>query len=185
MITTETRHLTASMVVLDPEAASVLLVWHRATGKLMFPGGHVDPDEAPYEAACREVCEETGVGVGLMGFALYDLPPGFRQLPNPWMTVEIPAPPKPDRGPGKPAEPPHSHIDLLFIGEADSGLPLRPALAEVSKAGWYPVADLTNRGRYDCRAEVPELAAHALWLRGGDGRISRLYDADTQVSGQR
>ncbi len=54
-VTPDTRHFTASMVVLDVERGLVLLVHHRASGLWMFPGGHVDPDEAAHEAALREV----------------------------------------------------------------------------------------------------------------------------------
>lgn len=170
-VTTTSRHFTASMVVVS--GPSVLLVHHRATGKLMFPGGHIDPDEAPHEAAVREVHEETGISVALLGFPLYDLPPGFEQLPTPWMTVEMQAPAKPDRGPGKPAEPAHWHIDLLFIGEpVDPQAELRPARSEVHTAEWVRVVDLERygRSRYDYRAEVPEVARRAVALVRGDSR---------------
>lgn len=52
-ITQATRHLTASMAVIDPDTTEVLLVHHNATGKWVFPGGHIDPDETPGEAALR------------------------------------------------------------------------------------------------------------------------------------
>jgi 8-oxo-dGTP pyrophosphatase MutT (NUDIX family) len=163
-VTTSSRHLTASMVVIDPTARTVLLVWHKATGKLMFPGGHVDPDETPFDAATREVFEETAL-THLTAHRTEPLTqlPGMRQEPNPWVTYEIPAPAKPDR-PGKPAEPAHSHIDMLFIATANSEMPLEPALGEVLTAGWYPVAELGDR---DVRAEVPHLAAAAMRLFAG------------------
>ena len=41
------RHFTASMVVIDTTTARVLLIHHNASGLLQFPGGHVDPNEAP------------------------------------------------------------------------------------------------------------------------------------------
>ncbi|MFY1633651.1 NUDIX domain-containing protein [Solwaraspora sp. WMMB335] len=34
---------------------------HRKIGLWLYPGGHVDPNETPAEAAVREVVEETGV----------------------------------------------------------------------------------------------------------------------------
>lgn len=109
------RHLTASAVVIDPNTEAVLLVWHRASQAWMFPGGHVDPDESPAEAAVREVQEETGLAATLVGRP-FDLPEQTWQA-SPFLTAEIPAPAKPER-PGKPAEAAHSHIDQLFLATA-------------------------------------------------------------------
>lgn len=171
-ITSHTRHLTASAVVIDIDAGTVLLVHHIATGKWMFPGGHVEENESPNEAAAREVYEETGVSAVIADVSRdtsrFTLPGGFVRLPNPWMTVTIPAPGKPDRGPGKPAEPPHTHIDMLFLATpAHLGAVLHAQVGEVASVVWAPVGDLTAGG-YDCRGEVPGVAQYALrFMRGG------------------
>jgi 8-oxo-dGTP pyrophosphatase MutT (NUDIX family) len=156
-VTETTRHLTASMVVIDPHTASVLLVHHNATGKWLFPGGHVDPDETPAEAALREVREETGIHATITGQTVMDLP-GMVWHPSPWITAEIPAPAKPQR-PGKPAEPAHTHIDLLFIGTADSTAEITVLLDEVASVRWVPIDQVAS---LDVRAEVASLAAAAL-----------------------
>src|SRR5260221_14578866 len=52
-------HLTASAVVVGPEG--VLLHRHKRLRKWLQPGGHIDPGEAPWQAALREVAEETGL----------------------------------------------------------------------------------------------------------------------------
>lgn len=159
-VTETSRHLTASMVVIDLARAVVLLVHHTATGKWLFPGGHLDPDETPAEAAVREVAEETGIRPALVarrpGLEL----PGMIWHPSPWITAEIPAPAKPER-PGKPAEPQHTHIDLLFLGTADSRGDLTEALDEVGAARWVPLVDLPA---LDVRAEVPAVAEAAYRL---------------------
>lgn len=155
-VTHGTRHFTASMIVIDPNTAQVLLVHHKATGRWMFPGGHVDPNETADQAAVREVWEETGVRAVIAAQAVRDLP-GMVWCPSPWLTAVIPAPAKPDR-PGKPAEPEHTHIDLLFIGTADSAAPLAACVAEVASARWVPVEQV---GELDVRAEVPALAVDA------------------------
>lgn len=164
------RHLTASMLVIDVEACEVLLIHHLASDALMFPGGHVEPGEAPHDAALREVEEETGLRPHL-GQPELSLP-GMTVQPTPWQVCEIPAPPKPDRGPGKPAEPAHSHIDALYLATADASLPLDPQLAEVASAKWYYIPTLHQ---HPCRAEVPILARRAYhdlrWpATGADGR---------------
>lgn len=164
------RHLTASMVVIDPSDPhhpKVLLIDHLASGFKQFPGGHLDPNEAPHEAALREVFEETGVAPRIM-FARRPQIDGMTQFPAPWRVYQIPAPAKPDRGPDKPAELAHLHIDMLYVGTADSSGELVPALREVSRAIWVPVSDL--RQMPGVRADVPVLAAGACSLvpkRGG------------------
>lgn len=153
------RHLTASAVVIDPNTETVLLVWHRATGAWMFPGGHVDPNESPAEAAVREVQEETGITAQLAG-RRHDLP-GQRWQPSPFLTAAIPAPAKPER-PGKPAEDAHEHIDQLFLAVADSTTATTAAEQEVAGVRWAPVEEL---GQLDgARAEVPVVADYALAL---------------------
>jgi 8-oxo-dGTP pyrophosphatase MutT (NUDIX family) len=52
-------HVTASAIVTGPRG--VLLHRHKRLGLWLQPGGHIDPDEEPVDAALREVTEETGV----------------------------------------------------------------------------------------------------------------------------
>lgn len=47
----------------------VLLRKHDKYGKWLVPGGHIDLDEDPNQAAIREVKEETGLDVTLLGSA--------------------------------------------------------------------------------------------------------------------
>jgi 8-oxo-dGTP pyrophosphatase MutT (NUDIX family) len=46
---------------------AVLLHHHAKTGKWLPPGGHIELDEDPNEAAIREAKEETGFDVELAG----------------------------------------------------------------------------------------------------------------------
>lgn len=156
-VTAESRHVTASLVVIDPATAAVLLVDHKASGKWVFPGGHVDLGETPADAAVREVLEETGVAVRLVS------DPGVA-----WRVEDFPAPPKPERS-GKPAEPAHTHIDHLFVGVADSTAPLTAALSEVASARWVSICDLDG---WDVRAEVPSTARAAYGEFSGLGAAS-------------
>ncbi|MBA3276056.1 MAG: NUDIX domain-containing protein [Chloroflexia bacterium] len=45
----------------------VILHPHAKLGIWLPPGGHIEPDELPDEAAVREVMEETGIAVELVG----------------------------------------------------------------------------------------------------------------------
>jgi len=55
------RHFTATTFVFYAE--KVLLHPHAKLGKWMPPGGHVEQDETPPEAARREAKEETGLDI--------------------------------------------------------------------------------------------------------------------------
>ena len=52
-------HVTASAIVVGPEG--VLLHFHKKLHLWLQPGGHIQEGEAPWEAAPREVWEETGL----------------------------------------------------------------------------------------------------------------------------
>ena len=54
-------HFTASAFVINPANKKVLLLDHKALKRKLTPGGHIEKDESPLEAALRELEEETGL----------------------------------------------------------------------------------------------------------------------------
>lgn len=101
-----TRDLAVSVFVVW--RSQVLLHRHRKLELLLPPGGHVEQGELPDEAAVREVLEEAGVAVELVGPPPFQAP-GPRQLTRP-RGVQLES-----IGPG------HEHIDLVYLGR-----PLEP-----------------------------------------------------------
>lgn len=61
------RDFTASAFVVDKAKSAVLLVDHPGIGEWIQPGGHIEPRETPDEAARREVAEETGINIEIVG----------------------------------------------------------------------------------------------------------------------
>ena len=61
------RHFCASAFVINPQDKKILLVKHHLFDKWVQPGGHIEDDETPEEAATREVFEETGIRTKLIG----------------------------------------------------------------------------------------------------------------------
>ena len=61
------RHFCASAFVVDPATKKMLLVFHGTFKKWVQPGGHIEDDEFPEETAMREVFEETGYKIELIG----------------------------------------------------------------------------------------------------------------------
>jgi 8-oxo-dGTP pyrophosphatase MutT (NUDIX family) len=103
-------HVTGSAIVVGPRG--VLLHRHKRLGVWMQPGGHLDPGEAPWDAARRETAEETGLVAAH--------PPGGARL------VHVDVHPAP-RG--------HTHLDLRYLLEAD-GDPAPPP-GESQAVRWF------------------------------------------------
>lgn len=61
------KHFCVSVYVYDKTNKKFLLVHHKKMGVWVQPGGHVELNESPEEAAIREVYEETGINVNLEG----------------------------------------------------------------------------------------------------------------------
>jgi 8-oxo-dGTP pyrophosphatase MutT (NUDIX family) len=59
------RHFTVAVFVVHRR--HVLLHFHRKLARWLPPGGHIEADELPDEAALREVLEETGIQCQLVG----------------------------------------------------------------------------------------------------------------------
>jgi 8-oxo-dGTP pyrophosphatase MutT (NUDIX family) len=71
------KHFCTMVYVYNPRTDKFLLVKHKKLGKWIQPGGHIDTNEDPEEAAIREVLEETGLNVRLIG----ERPEGCYTLP--------------------------------------------------------------------------------------------------------
>ncbi|MHA2098803.1 MAG: NUDIX domain-containing protein [Candidatus Kariarchaeaceae archaeon] len=55
------KHFTATTYLLDKQTKSTLLHWHKKIKTWLPPGGHIEKNETPEEAARREIEEETGI----------------------------------------------------------------------------------------------------------------------------
>ena len=122
-----TREFTVAVFVLHRD--HIVLHRHRKLGIWLPPGGHIEPNELPDEAARREVIEETGLEVELVGERGIgtDYPGEPVQLVRPeGIQLET-------------ISPGHEHIDLIYFARpvGVEGLPL---LAE--SMSWVTEADL-------------------------------------------
>lgn len=137
-------------------AVSVFVVWrqrvllhrHRKLGFWLPPGGHVEPNELPDDAAVREVLEETGVTVVLVGDPAVEAP-GPVQLVRP-RGVQLES-----IGPG------HEHVDLVYLGR-----PLEPydgtLAGDEEGLAWYDMQATVRLGLTPEMAAWVALALHEL-----------------------
>lgn len=108
----------------------VLLVYHPRYNKWLAPGGHIELDEDPEEALYREIKEETGLDVEIVGSKLKFQHPGTKIILAPrYIDVHE-------------ANPPHKHISLVYYGKAKTNKHIKSD--EHSDMRWFSKAELSD-----------------------------------------
>ena len=93
-----TAHFTASAFVIDEACARMCLVEHVKLGRLLQPGGHVEPGDDSLEAAAiREAQEETALELDLHPTAPRPFDVDVHEIPE------------------RPGEPAHFHLDVRYL----------------------------------------------------------------------
>ena len=148
-----TRHFTATVYVVAGGATA--LHTHKRMGITIPPGGHVDRDELPHEAAIPECEEETGLTPTIRRGDEDDRidEPYCRQLPQPrhqlLYDVDVH-----DGAVG------HQHVDHIYYATVPSR-DIEPAEDEVGadRWDWYTPADLRDG---DLGPDVVDLGTEAI-----------------------
>jgi len=137
------KHFTATAFIVDSRKRTLLL-WHKRLKRWMPPGGHIDENETPEDAAMRECKEETGLDVVIVGDELEDLfhtcPEEGRMLKKPIAMLLENIPACPERG-----EPEHLHMDFLFLAQPiDESQVLQLAEEESEEMRWFTREDVAS-----------------------------------------
>ncbi len=127
------KQFTATGYVVNEDRTRMLMIFHNTLRCWLPPGGHVDRDEYPSDAAVREVFEETGVharhaGAHTMHLALDD--PTEVQLPTPFaMSAQL--------IPESVKDIEHIHMDAMYLLVADHDADLTALESEVQDVRWF------------------------------------------------
>ncbi len=125
-----TRDFTVAVFVVH--AGCVLLHLHLKLNRWLPPGGHIEPDELPDDAALREVREEAGIEIELIGDRGLprDFPGQPRQLMRP-AGIQLES-----------ITPGHEHIDLVYFARVSDGQGTAPWPRVTEGFRWMSLADL-------------------------------------------
>ncbi len=137
-----TRDFTATTFVVHENRTLLLL--HRKLGIWVPPGGHIDPNELPDQAALREVREESGLDVELLD---QGRPIGnIRILPQPYCILL------------ENIGPQHQHIDLIYFARVRGGN-MSHSEREAQAARWFTWEEL---GEPQIAEDIRELGRRAI-----------------------
>ena len=159
-----TRHFTATTYIVNDGATA--LHEHDRLGIRLPPGGHVDRDELPHEAALREVHEETGLDADLVATESSVTGPNTRGLPEPAHLMLHDINVHEDGSVG------HQHVDHLYYARVDSReiTPNGGDEVDPDRWRWYTPDELAAS---DLQSDVIDLGREAIAAVDGDGSASR------------
>ncbi len=132
----------------------VLLIYHKKLKKWLPPGGHMEADETPTEAAKREVFEETGLHVELISQENITISyQNAKSIERPYLCLleEIPA---------YGDTPAHQHIDFIFLGYPVGGAK-QANYDEVDDIRWFTLDEVQKlKSDIDIFADTQEIIQH-------------------------
>jgi len=150
-----TRHFVATVYVVNDGATA--LHYHDKLEMWLPPGGHVDRDELPHEAAIREVTEELGLEPDLLAEAGDIESPTVESIPQPqqFLLEDINT---------CDGEVGHQHVDFVFYGAVQSReITPGPGEQPAEDWEWFTPTELRERAE-ELEPDVVELGQDAIEL---------------------
>ncbi len=117
-------HITASMLVINPEHTRVLLMFHKKLQKWLQFGGHSDGESDTLATAIREFHEESGIWIeptiysGIFDIDIHEIPADLKWRPS------------------------HMHYDVLYLATIPEDTIFTRQVSEVDDIRWFDVDTL-------------------------------------------
>jgi len=127
------KQFVSSVYILDHQ--KVLLIFHKKLKKWLPPGGHLEADETPPEAAKREAFEETGLEIGLfLQENVWIKKWNATSFARPYLCLHEEVPSFEDQAA-------HQHIDFVYLGFPLTGN-LKENPAESQGLRWFTLEEI-------------------------------------------
>lgn len=127
------KHFTAAVYILDND--QVLLIFHKKMQKWLPPGGHLELNETPAEAARREAREETGLEIEFIKDEnIWINRWNANSFERPYMCLLEEIPPFGDK-------PQHQHIDFIYLATPTGGTVVQNP-QETDGIRWFSLEDV-------------------------------------------
>lgn len=145
------REFTATCYIIDNQ--KVLLIYHKKLSKWLPPGGHMEPNEIPPEAARREVKEETGLDIEFIPQENVWIERwNASSFERPYLCLLEEIPQYRDR-------PAHQHVDFIYIGRPIGGI-------QSEDARWFTLEEIeAMQGDQEIFEETQQTIRHLLTRR--------------------
>lgn len=125
------RQFTATAYIFQGD--QTLLIRHPKLGKWLPPGGHLEPNETPPEAAIREAKEETGLDIEILkNEHLWINRWNAESFARPYLCLLENIPPHRD-------QPAHQHIDFIYLSRPTGG---EISKREIEDLRWFTLEEI-------------------------------------------
>lgn len=163
--------LTASAFLIHE--SKVLLVKHKKLGKWLGPGGHMEENELPHQAAEREFLEETGIKVQVFnastdsnlssierldGDFFHPIPVAINEhwvcrenYDRRLLASENKQPFTPDEKWKKGCE---KHFNFAYLAKSVGSLEINPAEGESTEIAWFSPSDLQGKFKDELASSI-------------------------------
>ena len=128
--------IVGSAVILDKRGLSTLLIKHKKLNVWINPGGHLEDQEFPYDAAKREAMEETGTKISIIDAsrnAINTNDTHARTAAFPLHILEEKV---------AYADSTHTHLDFIYLSVADKTRRHEVGKEESKEIKWYKQEEL-------------------------------------------
>lgn len=129
----EFAHFTASSFVLNQDQTKMLVVHHNIYDAWIYPGGHADGISDLLKVAVREVLEETNIKAKILDNSIFSIQslPTKGHIKN---GIYVPA---------------HTHLDCVYLLEANDSLELSFRFEESKGVKWISLDKTDNNDMVD------------------------------------
>lgn len=127
------RQFTAGVYIIERQ--SVLLIFHRKLKKWLPPGGHLEKNETPDEAARREAREETGLEIAFISQeGIWVDRWNAKSFARPYLCLLEEVPAYEDQSA-------HQHIDFIYLARVAGGAE-QCNFGEIDGMRWFGLQDI-------------------------------------------